>query len=120
MFTLRPSHMEAFAAASDADFEQRLAGFVQTNIPGLAEENPADLRAVVHCQAEKARAYGLVTEQEIAVYVSVAALIGETFDTDSPAATQLLTSPVLPGVAKADWLAQWSEAMLRELQGGGK
>jgi hypothetical protein len=119
MFTLRGAHMSAFSGAIEADFERRLADFLRQHVPGMEDSTVADIRPVVASQLEKARTYGLATEQELAVYVSVAALLGESFDVEFPAATQVLTSPVLPAAMKADWLSEWSEAILQELDAGG-
>lgn len=51
------------------NYELRLTNFLQEQLPDATEEPVEKLRPAVAEQIEKARSYGLRTEQEVANYV---------------------------------------------------
>jgi hypothetical protein len=55
----------------------------------------------------------LATEADQVNYVVTGYLLGLHFDTEMPAATEVLHDPYLNGTQKADWLQQWTQQFLR-------
>lgn len=113
---IREDQLRALAAPQAERFEARLADFLREQFPEAAEEPPDELRAAVRAQAEKAEAYGLLTERQAAAYVACAWLLGPDFDTEFPAAVEVLGSPERSPDEKADWLGEWTEAMFAALE----
>lgn len=113
---IRSDQLEALARSVEENLEDRVSRFVQGQVPGLDSMRDADLRAAVSKQIAKARGYGMETESDLALYVAAAAMLGGNFDAEFPAATEILNSPVLPASMKADWLAEWTEAIFKALE----
>jgi hypothetical protein len=101
----------------DRSYELRLTRFLQEQFADAAKEPTNRLRPDVAAQIGKARGYGLLSEQEVAIYVITAWLLGQSFDREFPAAHEVLTSPVSAEL-KAHFLEQWSRQMFEELAGG--
>jgi len=72
------------------------------------------LRAELAPIIDAARGYGLLTEQQIFVYVRTARSVGKDFDQMSPTAQEVLLSTYLDADEKALWLHRWTLAMLPE------
>ena len=108
--------MDAFSQVEWEKFEIRIADFLQEqfdNAQGVPQEK---LLPVIHEQVVKARDYGLVTEQQIATYVTTAWLLGRQFDQTSPAAQQVLSSSTYSPENKSEWLANWTNQIFAILE----
>jgi hypothetical protein len=119
MFKIRKEHMDAQSQAVREGFEDRLVEFLCSEFPEAQREPPAELRAVVHEQAEKAVGYGIETEQHVAIYLTTAWLLGRNFDTEFPAANEILTSGFRDSAMKADDLAKLTERLFVVLEEEG-
>lgn len=71
--------MDAFSQVEWEKFEIRIADFLQEQFDNARRVPQEDLLPVIHEQVVKARDYGLVTEQQIATYVTTAWLLGREF-----------------------------------------
>ncbi|MCK5896416.1 MAG: hypothetical protein KAG20_06395 [Cocleimonas sp.] len=111
--------MATFSQNKLVEFEQRIADFLQKQFPDAKEVAEEELLLVIHEQVEQARGYGLETERQIANYVTTAWLLGRTFDTEFPAAYDMLRSSHYSADDKSEWLAQWTEEMFKALEGEG-
>lgn len=116
LLKIREDQMAALAAPSAELFDERLARFLCEQFPEASDEPPAELRAAVRGQVEKAGGYGLTTERQAAVYVTCAWLLGPDFDAEFPAAREMLASEEYPPEDKADWLERWAEALFGALE----
>ena|ERR1035438_363286 len=108
----------ALERAKIRQFERELTHFVRSKFSEEDEFAFEDTLKRVMEQSAHARAYGLDTEQSIAIYVVTAWIMGHSFDSDSPAARQVLASPLSPE-EKADWLELWAPAVLERLSHRG-
>jgi hypothetical protein len=115
MFTIQPYHMKAFAAAGHEDLEKKLAEFLCHEFPEASLQNHNELYRVIHEQHKKASHYELKASQEIAIYVITAWLLGVDFDTDFPAANDVLRS-ALPSHLKIHWLQNWTQEIFAILE----
>jgi hypothetical protein len=113
---IREEQMDALAEPRAREFAERLAGFLCEQFPEAAGEPPGEFRAAVREQVEKADVYGLSTEQQAAAYVTCAWLLGPDFDAEFPAAQEMLASADYTPDEKAEWLGEWTEAMLAALE----
>jgi len=85
LFRLRQAHIDALGRAS---FEERLLTFLREQFPEAARMPDEDLRRGVGAQVDRAAAHGFTTERQLAQYVMIAFLMGETFDRDDDEATR--------------------------------
>ena len=112
---IRKGQMDAFEQAANRDYEMRLVRFLQSQFPDAAREREASLVDGVRPQIANARRYGLLTEQQIATYVTSAWLLGSDFDGEFPAAREMLISGA-PADEKSDWLARFTKALFEQLE----
>jgi hypothetical protein len=103
---------------STITFEDRLLAFLHETFPDSLEMREGELQRAVRRLLEKATGYGFSTESEIAVYVTTAYLLGENFDTEFPAASDMLLSPEYASYQKADFLQTWTRHLFDTLEGG--
>jgi hypothetical protein len=113
---IRKEQIETFSKEGLIRFEERIADFLQNEFPDAKEVPQGELMPVIHEQVNNSRTYGLGTEQQIANYVTTAWLLGQEFDTEFPAAQEMLTSSEYSADDKAEWLAQWTEEMFKALE----
>jgi len=107
--------MDAFRRAAEHDYEIRLVRFLQGRFPDAAREPEPSMVEGVRAQVASARGYGLITEQQIATYVTAAWLLGDDFDREFPAAAELLSSTA-KAEEKSDWLAQFTKKLFQQLE----
>src|SRR4051794_9507268 len=105
MFQIRTEHLRSLEGD---DFAVRLAAFLSELFPDAQELPHAELTGSVREQIGRALQYGFVAEQDVASYVLTAWLTGKSFDTDLPAAMQILHSPESPEVRAAE-LEEWAK-----------
>jgi len=99
-------------------FQNRVIDFLHSSFPDSVQMEQAELREGVAFMLEKATHYGLQTEIDQVNYVVTAYLLGLNFDTEMPAATEILTDKYLSGTQKADWLQQWTQQLFQVLAEG--
>lgn len=112
---IRKEQLDAFQRAADHDYEMRLVRFVQDQFPDAAHEPEASLAEGIREQIAKARSYGLLTEAQIATYITSAWLLGGDFDREFPAARQMLRSDA-PTDEKSDWLERFTKDLFEQLE----
>jgi hypothetical protein len=112
MFQIRPEHLQALAGD---DFTGRLVKFLCDLFPDAQELSRDELIGSVQEQIRRATQYGFVAEQDVAAYVVTAWLLGKSFDTDLPAALQILRSSDSPEV-RAARLEEWAKTLFAALE----
>ena len=112
--------MDAFSKEAMVEFEEKIADLLQDEFPDARETSLEELKPAIHEQVNKAKTYGLETEQQIANYVTTAWLLGEQFDTEFPAAKEKLTSSEDTADDKISWVVQWTKDMFEALEEGGQ
>lgn len=113
---IRKEQLDALNRKQAADYELRVTRFLRQQFADATQEPEEQLRLQVAAQIVKARGYGLVTEQEVASYVVSAWLLGQHFDTEFPAAQEVLTAPI-SGNMKACFLEEWTRELFQRLEG---
>ena len=109
------AQMESFQDAAECDYCARMASFLSDQFADtLPQSNPALLEGVAE-QIAGARTYGLLTEQDIGIYVTVAWLLGGDFDRAFPAVQETLSSPIEPEL-KSQWLEEFATELLARLE----
>jgi hypothetical protein len=117
---IRREQFSALAAPVGTEFVARLALLLQRHFEDARQAPPDQLRSDINRTIRRAQAYGLATERDAAAFVVTAFLLGENFDNEFPAAQQVLTSPVLGGSDKAEWLEQWTTQLFQALAPAGE
>jgi hypothetical protein len=115
IFQLRPEHLKAI---SEEDFTIRVAIFLRDTFPDAEDVARDELVRTVGEQVHRAMRYGFSAEQDIATYVITAWLLGEDFDTEFPAAGQILTSTD-GAEARAAALEEWTKILFAALEEEG-
>jgi hypothetical protein len=94
-------------------FQYQVIDFLHSSFPDSLEMEPGELHDGVLFLLEKAASYGLETEADQVNYVITGYLLGLNFDTQTPAALEVLTDPYLNGTQKAEWLQHWTQSFFR-------
>jgi hypothetical protein len=97
-------------------FQHRVVHFLHGQFPESLEMDADELFQGVSFLLEKAAHYGFITEADQVNYVITGYLLGLHFDTEMPAATDILQNPYLSGTQKADWLQQWTQQIFDALE----
>jgi len=113
MLTIRRHQFDRIA---NRQFAGRITAFLRKQFPDAAEVEPIKLEEGVLNQIGSARSFGFIEEAHVAVYVTSAWMLGETFDKDFPAAAETLGDPKLTAAAKADWLSKWTVDLFEALE----
>ncbi len=119
MFKIRKEQMDAQSKAVRENFEDRLIEFLCGEFPEAKEAPPAKLRLAVREQIDHATAYGLKEERYVAVYLVTAWLLGQKFDTEFPAAQEILSSKMRTPAAKAEDLEKLTQRLFVALEEEG-
>lgn len=82
MFKIRKGMMEAFAADAVKDFEDRMVAHVRRLLPSACAASDASIRRRIRSGIERARAYGIVSERGVCMYVDTMFAYGDDFDND--------------------------------------
>jgi hypothetical protein len=90
-------------------FENRLVHFLHETFPDSLDMPESELEAAVEGLVEKARSYGIQDEASIAGYVTTAYLLGAQFDTQFPAAADILNDHSYGGAEKVERLENWTQ-----------
>jgi hypothetical protein len=92
MFRLRQQQVDAFENESRERFRERLAVFFRSSLPERTTSlSDSALRERIADGDQRARTYGLVTEQGIAHFVGLSLIMGPCFD-EHPAINGYLQS----------------------------
>ena len=108
---------EQMESMGRAIFIDRVTGFLIQRFPDAGQLERSELAEAIARQIEKAEAYGLCTERHATKYVVTAWLLGVDFDTEFPAAREVLPSKKLTAEEKVDWLQAWTTAIFAALEG---
>lgn len=119
MFKIRKEQMDAQHKAVRESFEDRLIEFLCGEFPEAKEAPPEKLRLAVREQIDHALGYGLSEERYVAVYLVTAWLLGQKFDTEFPAAQEILTSKMRSSAMKAEDLQKLTERLFVALEEEG-
>lgn len=119
MFKIRKEQMDAQSKAVRENFEDRLIAFLCDEFPEAKSAPPDKLRATVRVQTDNAMGYGLKEERFVAMYLVTAWLLGEKFDTEFPAAHDILVSKMRSPAEKADDLQRLTERLFVALEEEG-
>lgn len=119
MLVIRQSQMDALSQGAMRRFEDDLIGHFRQHLPAHhAQLGDEGTREAIRHGVQRARAYGIESEPDVAVYVRHMFLFGRDFDVDPQlpwAAHALTQGPVGSGAARVGRLAQASLAYLRAL-----
>ncbi len=101
-------------------FENRLVHFLHETFPDSLDMLEGELEAAVGRLVGRAQSYGMTDEASVAGYVTTAYLLGEHFDTQFPAAAEILNDHSYGGTEKAELLESWSRQLFQALEGDGE
>ena len=107
--------LEQFRLMGQEEFGVRMAALLAEQFSDAAELCRDELLTGVREQVVRAQRYGFLAEQDVAVYVLTAWLLGEDFDKELPAAEQILNSGDAPEV-RATRLEEWTQALFSALE----
>ncbi|MGI9067366.1 MAG: hypothetical protein ACR2HX_13325 [Pyrinomonadaceae bacterium] len=116
MLKIRNQQIETLSIHQTRQFVERVAEYLREQFPEVEDEPREEFMAAIHQQTNNAGAYGLITEQQIATYVTCAWLLGLDFDLEFPAAQEVLNSDQYSPEGKREWLAEWTEALFAALE----
>ena len=108
MFKITAQQMNALAEHSLAQFELRLIEMLAEQFPESQDVPINERRHFVREQITRARQYGFETEQDFAIYVMAAWVLGGEFDRDYRPARFVLRSKGYDRDEKREWLLHWS------------
>lgn len=98
-------------------FAERMAIVVKKNFPDETKNTSVeDLRAGILVQGKLARRYGLLNEQQVAIFVLCAWLLGAGFDEKMPAAKKFLNDNFITESDKAQWLESFTTSIFAALE----
>jgi hypothetical protein len=115
MFRIRKAQIEAFERADRADFEESLLIDLVDDYPEeVGGLSPGELQGRIHRAVDRALAYGIDEEDDVAVFVSLTVELGEQFDTEPNYAwaREILRDPSRDGTLKMEAV----QDKLRELE----
>jgi hypothetical protein len=97
-------------------FEERLVSYLYETFPDAKEIPNDEMKSTVLNLLEKASQYGFEMEDDLAIYIVTAYLLGVHFDSEFPGATQILTDPAFSASEKAEQLQTWTQELLKTLE----
>lgn len=95
MYNVPASVFGAFEAEETEKYLTELSNFLCDVVPSLAEETQDNMARSLKYILDRARGYGIVSEQGIAKYAISAGILGLNFDTDFPGAGQILRDKMM-------------------------
>jgi len=116
VLTVRTKQMRALAALMKGGFEKRMVSHLRSSFPKLtAAHADEQLFRFVRFGVERAAAYGIAIERDVARYVEYMVQYGPRFDTDPRFAwaQKLLSAPGASGSAKMDRIEHYDQLSLR-------
>lgn len=117
MLVVRDEQMMVLGRYMLVRYEKKVLNFLQTNFADAKQKSVEQLKPFVREQVEKARSYELLTERQIAVYVTTAWLLCGEFDVKFWQVSDQLNSAELSAHEKVRWLAQWEKDKSNYLKG---
>ena len=105
----------ALAAEEEEKFVSEASAALVNTIPSLASVPAAQLRGQVQALVSQARNFGINSEEDIAVYLATAGLMGLDFPDRFSAAREILEGRE-SGARKAELLEGLTIAMLKALE----
>jgi len=110
---IRNEQMDVLNQYAHKRFEKKMMTFLRQHFAGARKTLKEELQPIVREQINKAKGYGLITEIQIATYVTSEWIWGMKFDTEFPEVREILTSSKYPPEDKAMLLVEWSEAKFK-------
>jgi hypothetical protein len=101
-------------------FEDRLVHFLHETFPDSLDMPGGELASAVGRLVSRAHTYDITDEASVAVYVTTAYLLGEHFDTQFPAAADILNNHCYGAREKAQLLENWTRQLFQALEGGAE
>jgi hypothetical protein len=95
MLKIREAQVRDLEKARRESFGATLIDLLQAHLPKARQVTRDELMAEMQPVIAQARDYGLTSEQEVAMYVLVAAHLGGNFTAAAPRAAQMLADPHL-------------------------
>ena len=114
MIQISHTQFGRLSQAQEGQFITRLIEYLHREFPPTRNEPSAPFRAEIVRQIARSQTYGLITEYEIATFVTCAWLAGPEFDTLHPEVQALLTSDRYTPGSKAAMLDIWINQALSE------
>jgi hypothetical protein len=96
---------------------KRIASFLNNQFEETKKIPKENFLPVVKQQITKSLTYGFEMESQVATYVTTAWLLGLDFDTEFPAASDVLNSSEYTAEEKANFLESWTIEMFKVLEG---
>ncbi len=93
--------------------ETRLLNFLHVLFPESAQIPDEELTKTLQSLLEKASGYGFEAENDLAVYIITAYLLGVDFDTEFPVVSKILSQPAQTASEKAKNLQSWTRQLLQ-------
>jgi hypothetical protein len=97
-------------------FEERVKNYLYETFPDAQDIPNEQMISTVLDLLEKAYAYGFEAEDDLAIYIVTAYLLGVNFDSEFPAAKHILTDPAFSANEKAEQLQFWTHELLKTLE----
>lgn len=105
MLQIRPKQYSALQAAQKESFVERMIEFLKSNFDDERNVPETVHRERIQRLTRSAEIYGLTTEQQVAGYIVLTKVCGETFD-EEPETQKILTDPGLHGDTKIERLVR--------------
>lgn len=113
---MKISHSQ-MAAMGWLHFIDRMIDLLRAGFPEkVAALTTEELQAGIREQGERAGKYGLVNEQDVAIFVLTAWFLGAGFGERIPAVTEKLNDASLTPGEKAQWLESFSRSLFEALE----
>lgn len=106
---------EQFDQAALDEFVGRFRALLHAQFDDARDVPRDELDSAIRRQVGRAQRYGFVTEEDVAIYVLTAWLMGETFDEHEGAQAILMAGD--PAAERAAALRQWSASVFETLEG---
>jgi hypothetical protein len=117
MLVIRQQQMEVLGKYMQKQFEDRLAAHLRTRFPQQTKEMAESaIHALIAGGIEKARRYGISSEDDVRRYVEYMARYGQDFDTDRKTvwARRFLRDKDLDGTSKLNKMDEYELFAVRK------
>ena len=115
MIEMSPQQMSAFGDRSLDEFIPRLVGVLAQSFPAMYHVPEPEMHAFVKGQIQQAQKYGFETEQDFAIYVIAAWLLGPDFDTKYKPPQIVFNDQGFGRDDRREWLLTWTYEFFAEI-----
>ncbi len=116
MTEMPDEYLACFREVTRERYERRLIGLLRERFADARSVPDAALRPIVREQIARAATYALLSERDVATYVTTAWMMGRNFDRCFPAAVRVLRNLSLRPHDKCIWLESWTVRMFVTLE----